>query len=127
MNNPDIIVEDGKLILSSSLVSSLNAVPGDRISIEYTELNNEIVPIIIKSEGGNKLTKSNTVSFRGKNNVSLSEFGTQFCYEENNGILYLKGDNPKYKIYTDVKTAVEHIDKSIIEDNRFEIETNFIL
>ena len=123
----DIIVEDGKLILSSSLVSILGAKVGDRISIEYTERNNEIVPIIILSEGGNKLSKSNTVSFRGKANATLSSYGTEFELEQCDGIIYLNGNNPKYKLFTDVHKAIEHIDKSIIEDNHFNIETNFIL
>lgn len=42
----------------------------------------------------NKLTKTNTISFRGAANEKLSEFGTTFKLEpsEDEGIFYLKGD-----------------------------------
>lgn len=42
----------------------------------------------------NKLTKTNTVSFRGTANDKLSEFGTTFRMEpsEDEGIFYLIGD-----------------------------------
>lgn len=127
MNN-SLVVEDNLLILSDNLIQDLQTVPGDRLSIEYSEYNDIIVPIIIKSDGGNKLTKKNTISFKGKANSELSEFGTKFSHINENGVIYLFGEDPKYRVFTDVKTAVKHIDKSIIEDNDYDIKINsFIL
>lgn len=128
MPDYQLTLEDSRLVLESSLIDLLQAQVGDRIQIEYTEKDFEIVPIILKSDGGNKLTKSNTVSFRGKANSTLSSYGTKFNPVCEDGIIYLYGNDPKYKVYTDVHTAATHIDKSIIEDDNFDIELNsFVL
>ena len=62
---PIVEVGDNKLIISPEALSLLGAVPGDRISINYTQKSNEVtIPLIGKSEifadreAGNKLTKS---------------------------------------------------------------------
>ena len=86
--NDYIIVKDNKIILSSEIIDALGANPGDRIVIEYTEYENTILPIILISDGGNKLTKSNTVSFRGKANNNLSAYGTKFDYFQKDGIKF---------------------------------------
>ena len=74
-----------KVNLSKEAVKALGGVAGDRITINYWTVNSETTfPIIGKSEcfgdptGGNRLTKSNTVSFRGMQRDILLEYGSFF-------------------------------------------------
>lgn len=80
-----VTVADNKLVLSKEAVKALGGVAGDRIAINYWTVNNETTfPVIGKSEcfgdstGGNRLTKSNTVSFRGVQRDILLEYGSFF-------------------------------------------------
>ena len=73
-----------------------------RVDIKYKKKGNVAVPVIGTDEsfgtkGGNRVSKTNTISFRGAANTKLAEFGTIFKLEpsEDNGIFYLVGDkNP---------------------------------
>ena len=80
-----VTVADNKLVLSKEAVKALGGVAGDRITINYWTVNSEVTfPVIGKSEcfgdptGGNRLTKSNTVSFRGMQRDILLEYGSFF-------------------------------------------------
>ena len=80
-----VTVADNKLVLSKAAVKALGGVAGDRIAVNYWTVDNETTfPVIGKSEcfgdstGGNRLTKSNTVSFRGVQRDILLEYGSFF-------------------------------------------------
>ena len=80
-----VTVADNKLILSKEAVKALEGVAGDRIVINYWTVDSTTTfPVIGKSEcfgdstGGNRLTKSNTVSFRGTQRDILLEYGSFF-------------------------------------------------
>ena len=80
-----VTVADNKLVLSKEAVKALGGVAGDRITVNYWTVDNETTfPVIGKSEcfgdstGGNRLTKSNTVSFRGVQRDILLEYGSFF-------------------------------------------------
>ena len=80
-----VTVADNKLVLSKEAVKALGGVTGDRIAVNYWTVDNETTfPVIGKSEcfgdstGGNRLTKSNTVSFRGVQRDILLEYGSFF-------------------------------------------------
>ena len=83
-----IQIVDNKLVLSKAAIETLGAVAGDRIAINYWQEKDDIIPLIGKSEnftdsnGGNRLTKSNTVSFRGVQRELLLEHGSMFTLEE---------------------------------------------
>jgi hypothetical protein len=86
---PIVEVKENKLVLSPKAISMLQSVHGDRISINYVQDGNELTfPIIGKSsvfadqDSGNRLTKSNTVSFRGFQRDLLLKYGTIFILEE---------------------------------------------
>lgn len=89
MDLSDAIVEvaDNKLVLSKDAINTLSAKPKDKIAINYWTVNCEnTFPLIGRAEWfgsdeGNKLTKSNTVSFRGEQNKVLREYGTVFKME----------------------------------------------
>ena len=87
-NDLFIKIEDNKLILTQDVINLLNVFPGERITINYYTINpEETFPVIGKSElftdasGGCKLTKSNTVSFKGNQRQTLLEYGDFFTIE----------------------------------------------
>lgn len=86
--DPQITLGENKLLLSSEAINTLNAQPGNRIAVNYIQISSEYTfPVIAKAEyfvdpeAGNKLTKSNTVSFRGIQNKTLGLYGANFVLE----------------------------------------------
>ena len=83
----------------------------------------------------NKLTKTNTISFRGVANEKLSEYGTTFKIEpsEDEGIFYLIGDkmnNPIPDETIDIKSEldIESLDDINLNDDDVNLESfNFTL
>lgn len=87
--NCTIELTSNRLILSKDCVSLLNISPGERVTIAYRSVNNQVTfPLIGKSEtftdlsDGNRLTKSNTISFRGQQNDILKLYGEYFYLED---------------------------------------------
>ena len=116
----DLLLKDNKLILDPSLVNKLKAEPGDRSEIGYRERDGLLRPIISIGENGNKLTKSNTVSFRGVQHNTLAQFGSNFWVVEIDDLLELEGDG--IPVYTDVKKAAQAVvTKEIILDTNYTI------
>ena len=102
---PLITLDSNKLVLTTGAVETLGVCADCRIDIKYKKKDKLSIPVIgtdaaFGTKGGNKLTKTNTVSFRGSANEKLSEFGTTFKLEpsEDEGIFFMIGDkvnNPK--------------------------------
>ena len=97
--NPIITLEPNKLVLTQGAVDLLQVCADCRIDIKYKKKDKQAVPIIgtdtaFGTKSGNKLTKSNTVSYRGSANEKLAAYGTTFKLEptEDEGIYYLVGD-----------------------------------
>jgi hypothetical protein len=83
-----VTLDDNKIKLSKSAQLLLGVIPNDRLTVSYYTVNpEETFPVIGKSElftdsnGGNRLTKSNTVSFRGTQRDILLEYGKSFKLE----------------------------------------------
>lgn len=83
-----VSVNNGKLCLTKAAVELLGVTTGDKIAINYWTQDNETTfPLIGKAElfadkdNGNRLTKSNTVSFRGMQEDILLEYGKFFKIE----------------------------------------------
>lgn len=119
---------DNKLKLTPKAISMLGAQPGDRITINYWTVNNETTfPLIGKSEvftdkdGGCKLTKTNTVSFRGNQNSTLKIYGKIFELEDfKEGMFKLvKVEEPTDPIKEE-KSELENLNSSEIDE---EIQT----
>lgn len=96
---PIITLDSNKLILTQGAVNLLQVCADCRVDIKYKKKDKKAVPIIgtdaaFGTKAGNKLTKSNTVSYRGAANEKLSAYGTVFKLEptEDKGIYYLIGD-----------------------------------
>ena len=104
-DNPEplITLEANKLVLTQGAVDALNPCEDCRIDIKYKKKDKKLVPVIgtdaaFGTKAGNKLTKTNTVSYRGAANDKLSAYGTVFRLEptEEDGIFYMIGDkSPK--------------------------------
>lgn len=81
-------LSNNKLIISPRAMELMSTKYGDRISVNYVQVNNEITfPVIGKAEtfashdAGNRITKINTVSFKGVQSSILSKYGTLFQLE----------------------------------------------
>lgn len=75
---PKIIRDENKLILNNA-AADLLLTEGEenKLVVKYMKYGNVTVPTISLGDG-NKVTKSLTVAFRGKNNVELAKYGTEF-------------------------------------------------
>lgn len=122
-SEPQLILEDNKYSLNTAAVELLGVEPEDRLCIKYKKIGKKAVPVIgteevFKTKGGNKLTKTNTVSCRGKANEELSTYGTVFTLSENpdgSGTFILSGDKaPETPVVAD--EAVDTEDEDIRED-----------
>lgn len=123
---PLITLEDNKIVLNSKAVELLNVVYDDRLTIKYQKVNGDLVPVIAKDEvfgtkGGNKITKSNTVSCRGKANEKLAEYGDTFkLVKKDDSIeIYIMQGNKEPAKYTEVD---ENIQVTEPEDEQEDLE-----
>lgn len=83
---PTVQALENKLQLSPSAIELIGVKAGDRLSINYWTVNNrETFPLIGKAETfneeGTKLTKSNTISYRGQQMEVLNMYGSNFTIE----------------------------------------------
>lgn len=84
-----ITLEPTKLCFNNKAVADMELAYQDRLVIKYQKVpgSKKPIPLIAKDvdwneEGtGNKLTKTNTLSYRGKANTILAEFGSEFELE----------------------------------------------
>ena len=101
-SEPQLELDENKYHLNSAAIELMNVNAGDRIDIKYQIIDKLNYPIIgpstvWKSNSGNKLTKSGTVSYRGTANVALSEYGSLFTltpWKGHDGLFVLMGDEP---------------------------------
>lgn len=99
---PKLILETSKYTLTQAAANLLGVEPDDRIDIKYQKIGNILVPVIgsntaFGTKAGNKLTKSLTVSCRGKANEELSDYGSEFTFKPHpnkEGLFILEGDKP---------------------------------
>lgn len=124
-----ITLEPTKIIFNNKVVADMKLEYQDRLVIKYQKIAGEKkpVPTIGKdvdqgAEGtGNKLTKTNTLAYRGKANTILAEYGTEFGIEEyKEGIWKMISKNEGIKpptTYKSVEAAAEKLDVAIFVDD----------
>lgn len=133
-NNPDPIVtlDSNKLILTQGAVDLLQVCEDCRIDIKYEKKDKKAVPIIgtdaaFGTKAGNKLTKSNTVSYRGAANEKLSAYGTIFRLEptKNEGIYYLVGDKEpeETKVPDEIINIENELDIEMLDDINIDLDS----
>ena len=121
---PKVYLEDNKLRLNSLAVELLGVNPDDRLDVQYTET----YPVIGKSEvfgnpeGGTKLTKSYTLSFRGKRSETLQKFGTEFKVIESDGRFILDSGKPVEELKGDEN--IDNLDLEAFLDGSNEVKAS---
>lgn len=128
---PLITLDSNKLILTTGAVEMMNICADCRVDIKYKKKDKASIPVIgtdaaFGTKGGNKLTKTNTVSFRGSANDKLAEYGTIFKIEpsEDDGIFYLIGDKVNNPIPDDVVDIESELDIEALDNLDLENDTN---
>lgn len=94
---PQLILEDNKYCLNAAAVELMGVGPDSKLDIKYEKG----VPVIGTDEafgtkGGNKLTKNNTVAYRGAKNEELAKYGTEFtisAHSSKEGLFVLSSEN----------------------------------
>lgn len=102
-----LTLDDNKYVLNNAAVKLMSVNPDDKLEIKYERTNHIEIPVIGTNEaygtqGGNRLTKSFTVSCRGKANERLSNYGNVFTitpHTSKEGIFILTGD--KTPVFTE--------------------------
>lgn len=125
-SEPQIILEDNKYTLNSAAVELMGVEPDDRLDIKFEKNGKLMIPIIGTNESfgtkaGNRLTKSFTVSCRGKANDELQNYGTIFtlsAHPTKEGLFVMQGDKAPEAV---VDNKVE------IKDDASEVEVEIDL
>ena len=128
---PTLILEENKYTLNDAAIELLGVAPDSKIDIKYEKQGNKMVPVIASDEvfgtkGGNRLTKSNTVAYRGSKNEELSKFGTTFIlvsHENKNGIFMLQNKDAKLEETLDESVEKEEVTEEMVEDLDIDIQS----
>lgn len=120
---PLITLDSNKLVLTTGAVDMMKICPDCRVDIKYKKKDKVSVPVIgtdtaFGTKGGNKLTKTNTVSFRGSANDKLAEYGSVFKLEpsEDEGIFYLIGNKMNKPIEDEAIDIEGELDLDSLEE-----------
>lgn len=93
-----ITLLDNKWQMNAAAVEMTGFEPDCKLDIQFEKTGHIIVPVLLESKSGNKLTKTYTVSCRSSKHDNLSEYGTVFevtPYPDKEGVFRLKGDLPE--------------------------------
>lgn len=138
---PQLTLEDNKYILNQSAATLMGVQWEDRLSIKYQKIEGLTFPVIgtdaaFGTKGGNKLTKSLSVSCRGKANELLAKYGDTFTVTKMKGhddLFVLLGNadrptEPEKQIDTNINIKEDNnpvedlpLDTTIEDENAYEI------
>lgn len=130
-SSPLITLEPTKLSFNNKAVADMEIEYEDRIVIKWEQKDKTLFPIIGKDsafdeEGsGNKVTKSNTIGYKGKQNAVLAEFGNEFTIEPyKDGLWKLISTTSSNTVKTLEETikVSEIVEPDLIVDGTDEIE-----
>ena len=122
---PRVTLESNKIVFNNSAIRLMGVKPGTLMDIKYKVNSGVSTPVLgtaeaFNVEGGNKLTKSNSISFRGVKNETLSQYGKNFILENS----LRKGEfiltNKENVINTDDKIGID--ESKDWKPEEFEIE-----
>ena len=125
-NEAIVTLEANKLVFNNKCTVDMELEWQDRVIIKYEKFNGKLNPVVGKDisfdqEGsGNKVTKTNTVAYRGKANTVLAQYGTEFeiaVWKEGIWKLIPKSGGDENLTYKEVVDQVEEkIDITVITD-----------
>lgn len=131
-DEPLIVREANRLVFNNNCHQLMNLSNEDRIIIKYEVNGKSKFPIIgtdtaFDEEGsGNKVTKNKTVSYRGKVNTILSEYGETFTVEKYKEDIWKlvskdekeKQDNVKeVETYEEAKEVAENLEVDLLTED----------
>lgn len=114
-SDPQLTLGKSNYKLNSAAMALLNATPESRLCIGYQPIGDIEFPVIGTEEsfgcgGGNKISKNNTVVYKGRQFERLSEFGKVFT------LAPLKGNEGIYILVSDVQPTKMPDEIEIVED-----------
>lgn len=125
---PLITREETKLVFNSKAVEIMQIEYEDRIAVKWEpdKVNKRLFPVIGKAssfdenQSGNKVTKSNTIAYKGNQNTILKEVGDIFTIEEYMPgiwkLLSTTSPTETYKTLENVIKKVEKVNPDLITD-----------
>lgn len=135
LNEDEAVIQllDNKLCLNVKAAELIGAVAGDRLSVKFQKNGVKYVPVIgldsaFDCKGGNKLTKSLTLSCRGKSNEELLKYGTKYTLEKKDNICIMKGNAPEYIVQDEnIKEEEDdlNLEDTVLEDEPESEEITF--
>lgn len=109
-----VTLEPNKLVFNNKAVADMGLEYEDRIVIKWEKRGKQMIPIIGKDlafneEGtGNKVTKANTITYKGKANLVLADYGTEFTLSQiEEGI---------WELVSNIQKSEDTTLESVIED-----------
>lgn len=109
-----VTLEPNKLVFNNKAVADMGLEYEDRIVIKWEKRGKQMIPIIGKDlafneEGtGNKVTKANTITYKGKANLVLADYGTEFTLSQiGEGI---------WELISNIQKSEDTTLESVIED-----------
>lgn len=121
-----IVREEGKLVFNNRAMADLKIEAGDRIVIKYEKGDKSLFPVIgtdfaFNEEGsGNKMTKSQTISYKGNQNTVLAEFGDEFTVEKYQDDIWKLVSLGEPKVAETIEEAIEiseKVDPQLLTDD----------
>ena len=120
LEDEDLMVrEETRLVFNNRILDTIGVTAGDRIDIKYEKEGKFLIPVLLADDKGNKLTKSNTIAYRGKKNEVLEEFGTEFTitpFKEGIWKLVPKGDVKPIESVEEAIEQAEEVEPILIVD-----------
>lgn len=127
---PKITVLDNKLQLNNAAAELTGFMADDKVAVKFEKKGRVTNPVILLDEKeGNRLTKTNTISYRGSKRDELLKFGSEFTLEEHPsvvGAFLMKGNIEIEDDIIDVPEEIaseDELDASI--DSTNDVDFNF--
>ena len=116
-------LETNRLVFDKAELTTLNVKPGDRVSIEYIEIDGVLSPVIMQTEYGHKITKTLSIQLRNNANTMLAFHGDEFTLQSHDeGVFKLIG-NKNTKIHTNLNSVFKVLPIEIITDTNYNLKT----
>lgn len=116
-------LETNRLVFDKEELKTLNVNPGDRVSIEYIEIDGVLSPVIMQTEYGHKITKTLSIQLRNNSNAMLAFHGDEFTLQSHDeGVFKLIG-NKNTKIHTNLNSVFKVLPIEIITDTNYNLKT----
>lgn len=122
-NEPKLYLEDNKFRLNSAALDlmKISSETGVKLDIKYEDNGGRAIPIlgtdeVFGTKGGNKLTKTSTVAFRGIKNEELSKYGNEFLlvpHKSKSGLFVLSSGKEVQEEIKDKTISVDEEDTDL--------------